>query len=220
MSKVVPEQVTARVFRALKIASVLLLMILLSVLSAGCGAQKSSNFGVEQWKGRLLDGTPINFAALKNRKVILNAYSPTCVPCIHELPALDRIHAKARKSGSAMFIIVEGRPIMHGIQKEGDHFQLIRDRLKQDIARYDIRIPFVIMDKGFRVSRTEGLVTATPETLIMNTQPLILEYNFIGPIALPIRDAKGKIISGKGPPALVDGQLKRDSRFQFVMSKI
>jgi thiol-disulfide isomerase/thioredoxin len=43
---------------------------------------------------RLGGGAPINVAALRGTPVVLNFWAPTCVPCLTEMPALERVHQR------------------------------------------------------------------------------------------------------------------------------
>ena len=49
------------------------------------------------------DGKPVDWASFKGRAVLLNLWATWCVPCRAEMPALDRLQAKA---GSAAFQVV------------------------------------------------------------------------------------------------------------------
>ena len=49
------------------------------------------------------DGKPVDLAAFKGRAVLLNLWATWCVPCRAEMPALDRLQAKA---GSNAFQVV------------------------------------------------------------------------------------------------------------------
>ncbi len=39
-------------------------------------------------------GQPVSEASFKGRPAILNVWAPSCVPCVHELPSLDRLAAE------------------------------------------------------------------------------------------------------------------------------
>ena len=49
------------------------------------------------------DGKPVDLASFKGRAVLLNLWATWCVPCRAEMPALDRLQAKA---GSNAFQVV------------------------------------------------------------------------------------------------------------------
>lgn len=185
-------------------------MFVLAALGAlpGCRPERASNLGVESLAGQTLSGDSVRFAAIEAGGLILNVYSPTCGPCLEELPALHALQAESRKLGVAMFLVVEDDPVRHGIDLDpaasrAERFQRISARLREDQARYNIEIPFVILDESFRVGPSE-LVTATPETLFFRMAPLQLEYNLVGPI------------SAFSQPA----EIQMDSRYRFALSAL
>lgn len=52
---------------------------------------------------RLADGTLIDFAALAGNVIVLNFWATWCVPCVVEMPSLDRLAALMR--GSAVVVL-------------------------------------------------------------------------------------------------------------------
>lgn len=77
------------------------------LVSIGCSPAYRSNLGVESWSGTTLAGEKVRFSDLKAKGVILNFYSPTCGPCIEELPAIEEYYEEAERRGIAMFVVVE-----------------------------------------------------------------------------------------------------------------
>ena len=184
-------------------------LLFLSVFSGifGCRPRVKTNFQVDKWQGRTLKGQTVRLQGMKARRLILNVYSPTCKPCIDELPALNALYDEALKRGARMYIIADPRLDLHGLQpKSGvSDFEILRERLRRDVARYGIRVPVMIMNReNFHVQPGVGLITGTPETLFFSLNPLILEYNFVGPI------------SSEHKPE----RLLKDSRYRFALEKI
>jgi thiol-disulfide isomerase/thioredoxin len=139
--------------------------------------------------------------------LLLNFYSPTCIPCIEELPALHILYQRARERGIPFYIVVEGNPESHGLPSavtDEEAYRSIRDRLMQDVKRYNIAIPMAVIDGGITVMGGGGLITGTPETIILSTNPLTLRYNFVGPVS-----------STHNPD-----EMERDSRFQFILNRL
>ena len=168
-----------------------------------------SNFGVDQWSGRLLDGSVIHFSQIDAPKLVLNFYSPTCQPCIQEIPALEHFAAEAAKRKIPVYVALESSPSSHGLNLPADatpedRFQAIRNRMMEDIQKYSMRLPVVVMDDNFRINPEYGTVTGTPETLIFSTKPLLLRYNFIGPIGTA-QDA---------------ATIERQPRYQFALERL
>ncbi len=187
-----------------------LLGVLTTLLLFLGGCSPSSHLSVDQLSGRFLDGTPIRFAEVEAPRFVVNFYSPTCAPCIEELPALHVLYEEAKKSGIPLYLAVEGWPETHDVPvpetaPREKIFQAIRKRMERDIETYGIRIPVVIMDENFRITPGEGgLITGTPETLLFHTQPLMLEYNFIGPLST----------------ATTPAELRQDPRLRFAIKKV
>ncbi|MBX7058057.1 MAG: TlpA family protein disulfide reductase [Leptospirales bacterium] len=162
-------------------------LLFLALAAAQCRPAAHSAFGVGSWQGRSPEGRILRLAELQTPALILNFYSPTCAPCIAELPALNALYREARSRGAKMFLAVELDPEEFQIAlapaaSEEERFQAVVARLRQDVVRYHIEPPILIMDPDFRIDPSSGLITGTPETLFFRTAPLRLDYNFIGPI--------------------------------------
>ncbi|MBI3396741.1 MAG: redoxin domain-containing protein [Spirochaetia bacterium] len=141
--------------------------------------------GVEKWHGRTLDQKPMLFSAVEAKGLILNFYSPTCGPCIDELPSMSLLYKEALKRGYAMFMAVDGHPSASGIElpaTDPKAFDALRARLEADIRKYSIEVPVVIMDTDFSIGSDE-MITGTPEALFFKTKPLVLEYDLVGPVS-------------------------------------
>ncbi len=181
---------------------------LLLMSAVMCSPEQRSNLGVEKWSGWTLDGQHVRLASLPGPALVVNFYSPICKPCIEELPALERFYEEARRMGVPMFLALEPDLEKNGIEglqltdPEKIREQLVA-RMMQDISRYNIKIPVLIMDPPFQID-AGNLVTGTPETLLFRTSPLRLHYNFIGPLT----------------SARNEEELKRSSRYQFALFKL
>lgn len=174
-----------------------------AAMSAGCAAGVASNFDVALWQGQRLDsGAVVRLGDLPGPRVVANVYSPTCQPCIEELPAINSLYRRLRKSGIGLVLLVDGRPALHFA--DGGDRKALRARLLADVSRFRIEAPVLIMGPEFRVAPRDGLISGNPETLIFDTRPLRLRYNFIGPIS----------------SARSEADLEADPRFQFVLKQI
>lgn len=141
-----------------------------------------SNFDVGSWQGTVLgSGQKVRFADVRSHKLVLNVYSPTCQPCIEEIPALNLAAGKLASQKIPFYMVVDARPELHGLPKDAPR-SVLEARLEQDRVRYKIALPIVLMD-GPLVSPRTGVVTGNPETMIFDMDPLRLRYNFIGPIS-------------------------------------
>ncbi|GIX42729.1 MAG: hypothetical protein KatS3mg129_2462 [Leptospiraceae bacterium] len=174
----------------MKILKYFLLIIFLIVI-VHCKSQKDYNKYFNSLVVRDLNGNRFYLNQIKNPVLILNFYSPTCVPCVEELPALHLIYEEAKKLNYSMFLGVEPNlernlPEIPEEYKnkpfDEKSFELLKQTLLLDIQKRKIKIPLIIFEPPFRIDNNE-IITGTPETLIFTTNPLILRYNFIGPIA-------------------------------------
>ncbi len=52
-----------------------------------------------EWEGRTLDGEPISLSGLEGEVVVLNVWATWCAPCLREMPALERLHARFADEG-------------------------------------------------------------------------------------------------------------------------
>ena len=117
-----------------------------------------------------------------HQRFALNFYSPTCIPCVKELPALNYLHSQIENNDVAIYIAVDPYIIVENdlLAKE----EIIKEAtliMKKEVVKRGIRLPVIILDKN--VVKEGGLLTGTPETLLMETDPLLLYYNFIGAIS-------------------------------------
>lgn len=156
----------------------------------------------KEWQGATLEGEPFVLASQSASAVAINVYSPTCVPCIDELPAL---HVLARelqeKKAAPLYLLVDGHPEKHGLPADAPPQALV-ERLQQDVEKYRIELPMVVMGPAFRTAEPGAFITGTPETIFFKTNPLRPVYLFLGPIIESLPLAEG------------------DSRFAFVRSQI
>lgn len=151
-----------------------------------CSRQKQSNYHVDQFWGTTLNGEKIQLKEVQARRIALNVYSPTCVPCYKELPALHHIYAQMQKAGAGqMYLAIDPDTILDDTEglSEQKKIQQSIQIMKKEKQKRQIEIPILIMSKPFIVQPQGGLITGTPETLLFDTQPLALFYNFIGPIS-------------------------------------
>ncbi|PJZ35991.1 hypothetical protein EHQ96_03800 [Leptospira levettii] len=163
------------------------LSLLISLCLITCAPAKSSYFGETLFVGVTADGEEINFANLAKDQIAMNVYSPDCVPCWKEIPALNLLYAEIQNKfpNKAIYMVVDPYQIVPDVTDElpfGQVYQMAKERMKVEIKNRNIQIPIIFMKKPFRV-KEGGLVTGTPETLLFETKPLRLYYNFLGSIS-------------------------------------
>jgi thiol-disulfide isomerase/thioredoxin len=192
---------------SMKRIAVLLLLLSLALL-ATCSPKQRSNLGVDQLSGWTADGKQVQLASLRAPAVVLNFYSPTCKPCIEELPALERFYEEASRLGVPMYLTLEPDLEKNGVEgvqttDAGQIREHLIARVMEDVKRYNIKIPVLVLDRPFAIE-PGNLVTGTPETLLFRTAPFRLHYNFIGPVST----------------ASNDEELARSSRYKFAIEKL
>lgn len=189
------------------------IFILLIALLMGlfCNQQKNYDHYFNSLLARDLKGNRFYLNQITKPVIIINFYSPTCIPCIEELKALHLIYEEVKKMDYQMFLAVEPNlernfPDIPTELKNKDRFDeesfiYMQQKLQEEVYKRNIIIPIIIFEPPFRIDSKE-IITGTPETLIFTTKPLMLRYNFIGPITTS-QDIK---------------EIQRNSRYQFFIS--
>jgi len=142
-------------------------------------------FGEEEWLGAKFTGEELPLARLPYETLLLNVYAPDCIPCWKEIPTLNYIQDAwiSKVPSSKLYMIVDPyqiSPESAELPWEGA-FAKAKARMEEEIKTRGIRAEVLIMKPPFRVGEN-GLVTGTPETLVLRGKPLRLDYNFVGSI--------------------------------------
>ncbi|RHX86884.1 TlpA family protein disulfide reductase [Leptospira stimsonii] len=162
------------------------LFILLTLLTLQCAPSEQPNLGIQNFQGITLDGKTIQLSDVTAPRLVLNVYGPNCVPCIKELPALNFIYQEIQKDPKIQFYMVVDPALFFDDPETMSEEELLtkaRPLVQEEARKFGIQVPILLMKKPFRVSRSNSIVTGTPETLLFKTKPLVLYYNFIGPIS-------------------------------------
>lgn len=69
-----------------------LLVVLALALLAACTSGDSGGGDVLEGSFEKFDGSTGSFADYRGRPVVVNFFSSTCVPCVTEMPAFERVH--------------------------------------------------------------------------------------------------------------------------------
>lgn len=164
-----------------------IIIFLLTAFLANCYSQKQSNFDVSLYEGLDLLGKPIVLAELPLRRLAINVYAPTCIPCVKEIPALNYLFQEVNKDKSlGLYMVVDPYDIVPDAEPTSSFDELYpkaKAIMEKEVSEKKIDLQILIMKRPFRVSQGDGLITGRPETLLFKTKPLILFYNFIGPIS-------------------------------------
>ncbi|AVQ12445.1 Uncharacterized protein XB16_2119 [Leptospira santarosai] len=156
------------------------------ILTVHCALSEQPNLGIQEFQGITLDGIPVRLSEVKAPRLVLNVYGPNCVPCIKEIPALNYLYLDMQKDPKIQFYMAVDPTLFFDEPETMSEEELLTKGIplvKEEIRKYGIQVPTLLMKKPFRVSRTDSIVTGTPETLLFKTKPFVLYYNFIGPIS-------------------------------------
>ncbi|MHC4560672.1 MAG: TlpA family protein disulfide reductase [Planctomycetota bacterium] len=109
-------------------------------------------------------GKTWNLAELKGQVVFVNFWSPWCVPCIKEMPSMQRLYSSMPANEFKMLaILIDDTPA-------------VADRL---VAKQKYTFP-ILMDPENKTSKAYGL-TGVPETYIIDKQGVLRE-KFLGAV--------------------------------------
>jgi thiol-disulfide isomerase/thioredoxin len=162
-------------------------IFLILVLLTNCYSKKQSNFDVSLYEGLDFYGKRIVLPDLQLRRLAINVYAPTCIPCVKEIPALNAIYQEVSKDKSiGFYMVVDPYDIVPDADANNSYEELFpkaKAIMEKEVLNKKIELPILIMKRPFRVSQGDGLITGRPETLLFKTNPLILYYNFIGPLS-------------------------------------
>lgn len=164
--------------------------VFLSLFFIQCTASKQSNLNVHLFSGVDIEGKTVKLSEIRDaRRIALNVYSPTCVPCYKEIPTLNYLY-KEYSAGNHLkfFMVVDPYLITESPASEKEETVTAKASgiMKEEAVKRKIDLPVLIMKKPFQVvsgQNSTALITGTPETLLFKTDPLILYYNFIGAIS-------------------------------------
>ncbi|WP_036095759.1 redoxin domain-containing protein [Leptospira weilii] len=162
------------------------LCLIVSLLEIHCALSEQPNLGIQEFQGMTLDGKPVRLSEMSASRLVLNVYGPNCIPCIKEIPALNYLYQELQKDPKIQFYMAVDPALFFDEPETMSEDELLTKAVplvKEEIRKYGIQVPTLLMKKPFRVSRTDSIVTGTPETLLFKTKPLLLYYNFIGPIS-------------------------------------
>ncbi len=158
---------------------------------------------------RTLNNHSFTLRDIKNPVFLINFYSPTCAPCVKELPALHLLYNELQKYHFELFLVVEPDleknlpevPERYKHQAFDDNsMNYLIEVLNTEVKKRNIQIPILIVNPPFKID-SDQIITGTPETLIFTTSPLRLHYNFIGPISTSDNLE----------------EIKKDTRFLFLL---
>ena len=189
--------------------SVRLLYIGSILLVSFCfNCQKSSAIGhiTSDWHGTTTEGKEIALQDLTGNGFVVNFYSPICVPCVKEIPALELLYKQAEQQNTPMRILVFSELLDSMVATNVDSVSLRREKieiLREDAQRRGILVPVILLAEEIKIA--ESSIEGTPETIyfqgVGERSPV---YNFIGPITFQQEPT----------------QIRQDARFQFALDQL
>lgn len=73
---------------------------------------------LEDWQVWTLGGQSLKLSRFRGKVVFLNFMSTSCVPCIAEMPGIERLYATLKGEGVAFLVVSEDDPSLHSFAKE------------------------------------------------------------------------------------------------------
>jgi thiol-disulfide isomerase/thioredoxin len=110
-----------------------------------------------------VDGKQLNFKDYQGKFIVLNYWSPTCEPCVHEIKALNAFYKQYHHEAVVIGIDYDNPPA---------------NKLKKLVEQFNIHYP-VIIDDPAKVLQL-GHVNYLPMTYILNAKGRVLA-SMVGP---------------------------------------
>jgi peroxiredoxin len=126
-------------------------------------------------------GRPIRLSSFRGHTVLLNFWSPTCVPCVTEMPALQRASRDALQAHGARVA-----PLVLGVEGTPDSAATVASFGRKVGAGYPL-----LLDSQLKVSLLEYHVSALPTSVLIDAKGLMRAV-YLGPMtSTQIRTALG-----------------------------
>lgn len=109
----------------------------------------------------LLGGGNASLASQKNKVVLINVWATWCVPCLDEMPDLQRLYAQMKKDGAPFEILAVSIDALGA------------DAVRKFVDRFGLTFPILLDPRGSikKLYRTTGV----PETFIVDRQGRLLQ---------------------------------------------
>lgn len=124
------------------------------------------------YKAKNLDGSEFDLKSKKGTVLLVNLWATWCGPCRHEIPELEKIHAKYASQGFAVVGISVDDPAeaVHEFLKETPiHYPIVLDPQGRMAGILDVSVlpTSVIVDRAGRmVWRSAGIVSSSDPEMI------------------------------------------------------
>ncbi len=109
----------------------------------------------------LLGGGSTSLASQKNKVVLINVWATWCVPCLDEMPDLQRLYARMKKEGAPFEILAVSIDALGA------------DAVEKFVERFGLTFPILLDPRGSikKLYRTTGV----PETFVVDSQGRLLQ---------------------------------------------
>ncbi|MCY3825137.1 MAG: TlpA disulfide reductase family protein [Nitrospinae bacterium] len=109
----------------------------------------------------LLGGGSASLASQKNKVVLINVWATWCVPCLDEMPDLQRLYVQMKKDGAPFEILAVSIDALGA------------DAVRKFVDRFGLTFPILFDPRGSikKLYRTTGV----PETFIVDRQGRLLQ---------------------------------------------
>ncbi|MGH2347609.1 MAG: TlpA family protein disulfide reductase, partial [Chloroflexota bacterium] len=118
-------------------------------------------------------GKAMHLATLRGRAVLLNFWSPTCPPCIKEMPALQRASQEARQAANG-----KTAPAVLGVVGTPDTAEAVAAFGRRVKVTYPL-----LLDSRLRVSLFDYHVSALPTSVLIDPKGR-LRAVYLGPMTM------------------------------------
>src|SRR5579864_8439553 len=119
-------------------------------------------------------GLTMHLAALRGRRVLINFWSPTCPPCVTEMPLLERVWLQGLRASRA-----SAAPAVLGVVGTADTPSAIAAFGRRVGATYPL-----LVDSRLQVSLLEYHVGVLPTSVGLDAQGRLVSVH-LGPMTLP-----------------------------------
>jgi peroxiredoxin len=130
---------------------------------------------------KTLDGSSINLSSLRGKNILLNYWVTWCVPCIEEMPTLQKLAQEYQGKDLVMLSI-------NGIDQDD------LAKVKDTVAKFGMTYP-VVLDEGDTIFKSYWL-GFMPTTVFIDSQGMIRHIKFGGADETELRAKIEQLLAG------------------------
>lgn len=122
-----------------------------------------------------LDGNTISLSDLKGKKVLINFWLTTCIPCRDEMPALQKFYEAHQDEVEILAVNATGQELS---------VKSVRSFAKD----FNLTLP-ILLDKDLETTMLQYDLLVVPTTYFVNTKGIVKEKH-MGPLTLEMMEEK------------------------------